>query len=150
MPTVPASRVPRRRTPATAVVLSVAIFLGTALSGCEYEYSADHWDDESTSAAPAPTPDAALPRDPHLNEPVSGAELDAWVHDALPDAAGQVFHTGFGTLEADEERIDTTTQLPKGTYALTLACRSARRVSFSIENGENELVDLSLRCGTTG
>jgi Family of unknown function (DUF6023) len=149
MPTVPASRAPRQRTPAAAVVLSVAVFLGTALSGCEYEYSADHWDDESTSAAAAPTTDAALPRDPHLNEPVSGKELDAWVHEVLPDAEGQVFHTGFGTLEADEEREETTTKLPKGTYALTLACRSARRVSFSIENGENELVDLSLRCGTS-
>jgi hypothetical protein len=148
MPTVSASRVPRQRTPAAAVVLSVAVFLGTVLSGCEYEYSADHWDDESTSVATPPT-DAALPRDPHLDEPVSGQELDAWVHDALPDAEGQVFHTGFGTLEADEERQETTTKLPKGTYALTLACRSARRVSFSVEDGANELVDLSLRCGTS-
>ncbi len=131
------------------MVLSVALFLGTVLSGCEYEYSADNWDDESPSVAARPPTDAALPRDPHLNEPVSGAELDAWVHNVLPDTQGQVFHTGFGTLEADEERKDTTTQLPKGTYALTLACRSARRVSFSIENGENELVDLSLRCGTS-
>ena len=135
MPTVPASRVPRQRTPAAAVVLSVAVFLGTVLSGCEYEYSADHWDDESTSVAAPPTTDAALPRDPHLDEPVSGEELDDWVHDVLPDAEGQVFHTGFGTLEADEERQETTTQLPKGTYALTLACRSTRRVSFSVENG---------------
>ena len=131
------------------MVLSVALFLGAVLSGCEYEYSADNWDDESPSVAARPPTDAALPRDPHLNEPVSGAELDAWVHNVLPDTQGQVFHTGFGTLEADEERKDTTTQLPKGTYALTLACRSARRVSFSIENGENELVDLSLRCGTS-
>ncbi|SDK63847.1 DUF6023 family protein [Arthrobacter sp. ok362] len=147
MPTVPASRAPRQRTSAAAVVLSVAVFLGAALSGCEYEYSADRWDDESTSVAP--TTDAALPKDPHLTEPVSGQELDAWVHDVLPDAAGQVFHTGVGTLEADEEREETTARLPKGTYALTLACRSARRVSFSIENGEIELVDLALRCGTT-
>jgi hypothetical protein len=80
---------------------------------------------------------------------VSGQELDAWVHDVLPYAEGQVFHTGFGTLEADEERDETTARLPKGTYSLTLACRSARRVSFSIENGEIELVDLSLRCGTS-
>lgn len=148
MPTVSASRVPRQRTSAAAVVLSVAVFLGTVLSGCEYEYSADNWDDEPTSVAAAPT-DAALPRDPHLDEPVSGAELDAWVHDALPDAAGQVFHTGFGTLEAAEERQETTTQLPQGTYAVTLACRSTRRVSFSVEDGANELVDLSLRCGTS-
>ncbi|WP_043423366.1 DUF6023 family protein [Arthrobacter sp. 9MFCol3.1] len=149
MPTVPASRVPRRRTPAAAVVLSVAVFLGTVLSGCAYEYSADHWDDESTSAAPPPSTDAALPQDPHLNEPVTGEELDDWVDAVLPDAEGQVLQTGFGTLEADEERTETTARLPKGTYALTLACRSTRRVSFSIENGEDELVDLSLRCGTS-
>ena len=75
MPTVPASKVPRRRTPAAAGVLSVAVFLGTVLSGCAYEYSADHWDDESTSAAAPPTTDAALPQDPHLNEPVTGEEI---------------------------------------------------------------------------
>lgn len=149
MPTVRASRAPRQRTPAAAVVLSVAVFLGTVLSGCEYEYSADHWDDEATSAAAPPTTNAALPRDPHLDEPVSDGELDAWVHDALPDAQGQVFHTGFGTLEAGQERKETTSQLPKGTYALTLACRSTRPVSFSIENAGSELVDLSLRCGTS-
>ena len=131
------------------MVLSVAVFLGTVLSGCAYEYSADHWDDESTSAAPPPSTDAALPQDPHLNEPVTGEELDDWVDAVLPDAEGQVFQTGFGTLETDEERKETTAQLPKGTYALTLACRSTRRVSFSIENGEDELVDLSLRCGTS-
>ena len=62
-----------------------------------------NWDDESPSVAARPPTDAALPRDPHLNEPVSGAELDAWVHNVLPDTQGQVFHTGFGTLEADEE-----------------------------------------------
>ncbi|MGO4806004.1 hypothetical protein AB4089_12825 [Arthrobacter sp. 2MCAF15] len=148
MPTVPARRVPRRRTPAAAVVLSVAVFLGAVLSGCEYQYSADNWEETTAVAAP-PTTDAALPRDPHLNEPVSGKELDDWVHDALPDAEGQVFHRGFGTLEADQERTETTTVLPTGTYALTLACRSALRVSFSIENGDSELVDLSLRCGTS-
>ncbi|MGY2745125.1 DUF6023 family protein [Pseudarthrobacter sp. O4] len=139
---------PRSRTTASAVVVSLAL-LGGVLSGCAYEYDDGlSNDDAALPSAPAFT-DAALPQDPGLNQPVSGAELDAWVRQVLPDAEGQVFHSGYGTLETDEERKETTTQLPKGTYALTLACRSTRRVSFSIDNGENELVDLSLRCGTS-
>jgi len=133
---------------AAAVVLSVAAFLGTALSGCEYEYSADHWDDESPSVAASPPTDAALPQDPHLNEPVTGEELDDWVDHVLPDAAGQVFHTSFGSVEAGAVHTESTTQLPGGTYSLTLACRSTDRVSFTVRNGQESLVDLSLRCGT--
>ncbi|BCW72673.1 hypothetical protein [Arthrobacter sp. NicSoilB8] len=149
MPTVPARRVPRRRTSAAAVVLSVAVFLGPALSGCEYEYGADHWDDESPSVAASPPTDAALPQDPHRNEPVTGEELDDWVDDVLPDAAGQVFHTSFGTVQAGAAHTETTTPLPSGTYSLTLACRSMGRVSFTVRNGQESLVDLSLRCGTS-
>ena len=69
--------------------------------------------------------------------------------EVLPETEGQVFHTGYGTLEADEEREETTAQLPEGSYAVTLACRSPRRVSFSVGHGDTELVDLSLRCGTS-
>ncbi|MET3921950.1 DUF6023 family protein [Arthrobacter sp. UYEF20] len=139
---------PRSRTTASAVVVCLAL-LGGVLSGCAYEYDDGLSNEDGASpSAPAFT-DAAVPQDPGLNQPVSGAELDAWVLQVLPDAEGQVFHSGSGTLEADEERKETTVQLPKGTYALTLACRSTRRVSFSIDNGENELVDLSLRCGTS-
>ena len=139
---------PRMRRRTAAAVTSVAL-LAAGLTGCAYEY------DEGPSGggggpSAAPTlSDAAITQDPSLNQPVSGAELDAWVLQVLPDAKGETFHTGFGSLEADEERADTTAQLPKGTYALTLACRSTRRVSFSVENGETELVDLSLRCGTS-
>ena len=129
------------------MVLSVAVFLGTVLSGCEYEYSADHWDDESPSVAASPPTDAALPQDPHLNEPVTGEELDDWVDDVLPDAAGQVFHTSYGTVAGGAVRTESTTQLPGGTYSLTLACRSTGRVSFTVRNGQESLVDLSLRCG---
>ena len=32
---------------------------------------------------------------------------------------------------------------------MTLACRSPRRVSFSIGHENKELVDLNLRCGTS-
>ena len=148
MPTVPATRVSRRRTPAAAVVLSVLLFLGSVLTGCEYEYSADHWDDEATSV-PSPPTDAALPRDPHLNEPVTGEELEDWAEDVLPDAEGRVFQASFGSVEAGEVHTESTTPLPSGTYALTLACRSTSRVTFVIRNGAVPLVDLSLRCRTS-
>ncbi len=111
--------------------------------------SADHWDDESPSVAASPPTDAALPQDPHLNEPVTGEELDDWVDHVLPDAAGQVFHTSFGSVEAGAVHTESTTQLPGGTYSLTLACRSTDRVSFTVRNGQESLVDLSLRCGTS-
>jgi hypothetical protein len=118
---------------------------GTALSGCEYSY------DDGRGALPldtaAPVTDAALPRDTRLNRPVSGAELDAWAREVLPDAEGQVFYTDHGTVEEDEEEDMSTGQLPSGTYALTLACRSERRVSFTVRDAEFALVDLSLRCG---
>jgi hypothetical protein len=139
---------PRMRRAAATAVTWVAL-LAAVLTGCAYEYD-ENLSGESGGPSAAPTlSDAAIPQDPSLNQPVSGAELDAWVLQVLPDAKGQTFHTGFGSLEADEERGDTTAQLPKGTYALTLACRSTRRVSFSVENGDTELVDLSLRCGTS-
>jgi hypothetical protein len=149
MPTVSARRVPRRRTPAAVVVLSVAVFLGTALSGCQYEYSADHWDDESPSISASPPTSAALPQDPHLNEPVSGDELGDWVDQVLPDAEGQVFQTSYGSVKAGAVHTESTTPLPGGTYSLTLACRSTDRVSFTVRNGQESLVDLSLRCGTS-
>ena len=84
-----------------------------------------------------------------FNQPVSGAELDAWLAEVLPAAEGQVFHTNYGTLAADEEREETTANLPEGSYSLTLACRSPRRVSFSVGHADTELVDLNLRCGTS-
>ena len=139
---------PRKRITAAASVSCAALLAGV-LAGCAYEYD-EGLANDSVGPSAAPTlSNAAIPPDPSLNQPVSGAELDAWVLQVLPGTKGEIFHTGFGTLEIDEERSDTTAQLPKGTYALTLACRSTRRVSFSIEDGENELVDLSLRCGTS-
>lgn len=139
---------PRKRTTAAAAATCAALLAGI-LAGCAYEYDEGLGNDSGApSAAMSPTNAAILP-DPSLNQPVSGAELDAWVMQVLPEAKGEIFHTGFGTLEVDEERKEATSQLPKGTYALTLACRSTRRVSFSVEDGDNELVDLSLRCGTS-
>ena len=141
---------PRKRT--TAAALAVCIVLpafANSLAGCAYEYDEGVVSDSGVSSA-APSPgNAVIPQDPSLNEPVFGTDLDAWVLQVLPNAKGEVFHTGFGTIGGNEERSETTSQLPKGTYALTLACRSTRRVSFSVEHGDNELVDLSLRCGTS-
>jgi len=134
------------RSPAAAVVLFLVLSSSIALSGCEYSY------DDGRGALPvdtAPVTDAALPRDTRLNLPVSGAELDAWAREVLPDAEGQVFYTDHGTVEEDEEEEMSTGQLPSGTYALTLACRSERRVAFTVRDAEFALVDLSLRCGTS-
>lgn len=149
MPFASATRGPRTRIAATGVLLSSALALGAGLTGCAYEYDEGLAGDASPSASPSAFTNAAIPRDPGLDLPVSGAELDAWVRQALPDAAGQVFQTNSGSLEADEEYEETTTVLPTGNYSLMLACRSTKRVSFSISNGENDLVDLSLRCGTS-
>ena len=144
MPTVPVSGVPRTR---TASAVGILLVLVLALAGCAYEDDDGSASGTASASAPAFT-DPALPRDPTENQPVSGAELDAWVAQVLPGAEGQVFHTNFGILEADEEREETTAKLPEGSYALTLACRSPRRVSFSVGHDDTELVDLNLRCGT--
>jgi hypothetical protein len=147
MHTVLAPPVRRRTAAAAAVVLSGVLAAGAALSGCEYVYD-DGRGPLPTATAP-PFTDAALPQDPRRDLPVAGTELDAWVAAVLPDAAGQVFYTGFGLLKAATTRTESTGHLPSGTYSLTLACKSPRRVSFTVRNGEVALVDLSLRCGTS-
>ena len=119
-----------------------------ALAGCAYEYDDGSASGTASASAQAFT-DAALPGDPATRQPVSGAELDAWLAQVLPATEGEVFHTGYGTLEEDEEREETTAQLPSGSYSLTLACRSPRRVSFTIDYEDKDLVDLNLRCGTS-
>lgn len=148
MPTAQASLPLRSRGSLTAVVLAAALCCASGLAGCEYEY------DDGYGAGPASTQsatftDAALPQDPGMNRPVTGKELKDWVTAALPEAQGQVFHRGYGLLDAGATHNETTTQLPSGTYALTLVCRSTRRVSFTILDKESILVDLSLRCGTS-
>jgi len=148
MPTAQAPLQLRSRGAFTAVVLAVALACSLGLAACEYEY------DDGFSARDAPTQaatftDAALPQNPGANRPVTGAELKDWVAEAIPETQGQVFHTGYGLLDAGAKRTETTTQLPSGTYALTLVCRSTRRVSFTVQDKENVLVDLSLRCGTS-
>lgn len=149
--TWPAPRVPRAHARAAAVVLSLALSAGAVLTGCEYAYDDGRGPlpDSAVSSAPPSFTSAALPQDPRLDEPVSGAELDAWVAQVLPDTEGQQFHSSFGSLVADKARTESTGQLPSGTYALTLACRSQRRVTFTVRDDKFALVDLSLRCGTS-
>ena len=122
--------------------------MAVALAGCAYEYDDGSARGTESASGPAFT-DAAMPRDPSTRWPVSGAELEAWLAQVLPATEGQVFHTGYGTLEADEVREETTAPLPAGSYSLTLACRSPRRVSFTIGHENKELVDLDLRCRTS-
>ncbi|MDN4644610.1 hypothetical protein [Arthrobacter sp. PsM3] len=149
MPTVPVSSVARTRT-VSAVGLSLTLAMSMALAGCAYEYEYDDASAFGTASASAPAfSDAAVPRDPSTRWPVSGAELDAWLAQVLPATEAQVFHTGYGTLAADEEREETTSNLPAGSYAITLACRSPRRVLFSVSHGDTELVDLHLYCGAS-
>lgn len=136
---------PRRTRAVAAVALAASLVCG--LGACEYQYG-DGAPADAVSPTPSPT-DAALPRDPALDRPVAGAELDAWVAEVLPETAGQVFHLGSGLLDGGAVRTETTRQLPGGTYALTLACRSTRRVSFTISDKESVLIDLSLRCGSS-
>ena len=145
MPRVRAPRSTLKRRPGAAVVLSVALAAAAITSGCEYVYD----DGRPLIATPTPTfTEMRIPRDPRMDEPVSGDELELWVASALPDTQGQVFHTSFGLMEPRESLTESTGQLPSGTYALTLACKSNYRMSFIVRNGEAELINLSLRCGT--
>jgi hypothetical protein len=143
MTKVPASTAARTRK-AAAVSLPLMLAMNVALAGCAYEY--DEGSSGATASAP-PFTGGALPQDPATRWPVSGVELDAWLAQVLPATEGQVFHTGYGTLAAGEEREETTSSLPPGSYAITLACRSPRRVSFTVRHDDTELVDLHLRCG---
>jgi hypothetical protein len=133
------------RAPAAAVVL-FCVLVASVLAGCEYSY--DDGRGELPAAAPLVT-DPVLPRDPLENVPVSGEELTEWANEVLPDAEGQVFHTSYGSVARGHSRTESTKQLPGGTYSLTLACRSERRVAFTVRDAEFALVDLSLRCGTS-
>jgi hypothetical protein len=140
-------RAPLMRNPAAAVVLSVVLAAGPALGGCEYTYDDGRtWSDAATpgeTVAPAPV----FTRDPLRREPVSEAELGAWVARTLPETGHPVAHAGAGLLAAGEVRTETTAVVETGTYALALTCRSQRRVTFTVESDSLTLVDLGLRCG---
>ncbi|MFJ5954370.1 hypothetical protein ACIQC5_00255 [Paenarthrobacter sp. NPDC092416] len=123
----------------TAVVLLLVLF---SASACEYTY-----DDGRPEAGPTVTAtNAALPPDPSLEQTVTGEELKEWARGALPDSQGQSFYSSSGYLNPGESRTEQTVQLPGGTYAVTLACRGTRRVTFVVTLADAELVNLTLGC----
>jgi hypothetical protein len=141
------------RTRARAAVALWAIggvVAASSITGCEYSYDDDGWrpGPRDSAAAPAFT-DPAFPSDSLQDDPVTEAELDNWLKEALPDTERQVIHTAHGLLPAGEVHTGTAADLPVGTYALALACRSQRRVTFTVRNDQFTLMDLGLRCGST-
>jgi hypothetical protein len=117
------------------------------LAGCEYTYDEGWRPAENAPAAPAvtePGPRAELWR----NDPVSEAEMEAWLTESQLGLGLQVVHRTFGLLRAREIRTDATAPLSTGTYVLVLVCRSQRSVEFEVRNDEFTMVDLGLRCGS--
>jgi hypothetical protein len=138
------ARAPLARKPAAAVVLGIVLAAGT-LSGCEYTY--DDGRDWSAPAEATALPGPVFTRDPLRRDPVPEAELEGWISETLPDTPQAVVHAGAGLLGAGEVRTEATPVLGTGTYALALACRSQRRVTFTVRSDALTLVDLGLRCG---
>ncbi|BCW46835.1 hypothetical protein StoSoilB5_40190 [Arthrobacter sp. StoSoilB5] len=128
---------------ASAAVGLLLVLCGS-LTACEYTY------DEGGRADSSPTEgtgnNVVLPPDPALEQTVTGEALEEWAKAALPESQGQSFYSSSGFLKSGESRTEQTVQLPGGTYAVTLACRGTRRVSFAVSVGETELVDLTLGC----
>ncbi|MBT2515064.1 hypothetical protein J7E82_16405 [Arthrobacter sp. ISL-30] len=127
-----------------AAVVLATLCCGS-LSACEYTY------EDTRAPLPAATSytNPSLPRDPLRNNPVTGDDIEAWAEEVLPSLRGQAYHTKSGLLAPGESQSDQTAQLPVGTYAITLACRSRRQVGFVVQNGDVALVDLMVQCGTT-
>lgn len=128
---------------ARAAVGLLLVLSGT-LAACEYTYD----DGGRSDSSPTQTAgnNVVLPPDPALEETVTGEDLKEWVKSALPESQGQSFYSSSGYLNAGESKTEQTVQLPGGTYAVTLACRGTRRVSFAVQLGETALVDLTLGC----
>ncbi|MFH5878628.1 DUF6023 family protein [Arthrobacter sp. NA-172] len=141
-----ALKVPATRVAISAVALCGALACGT-LTSCEYTY--DDGRAQASSPPSAAFTDPVLPNDPSLTETVTGDALTAWAQDVLPDVTGQSFYSSYGLLSPGESHIEETTQLPGGSYAVTLACRGTRSVEFTVRNGGDVLVERTLQCGTT-
>ncbi|MDP9888799.1 hypothetical protein [Pseudarthrobacter enclensis] len=130
--------------PVAAVALGLVLAAG-ALAGCEYTYDDGRAGNAQATASVAPAP--AFSRDPLQQDPVSDAELGDWVSRALPDSTGPVVQADAGLLVAGEVRSFSSPVLGTGTYILAIACRSQRRVTFTVRSDTLTLVDLALRCG---
>lgn len=118
-----------------------------AAGGCEYTYDDGRGLSGQEGAGPTVPPAPVFTRDPLRRDPVGEDQLDEWVSRTLPDTAQPVIHAGQGLLAAGEVRTETTPVFGPGTYALSLACRSQRRVTFIVRSATLTLVDLGLRCG---
>lgn len=144
----PPGRRPRKAgwgTTAGAVVVLSALVAAAAVGGCEYTYDDDRgWG----GAAATPAPGPAFTRNPPL-EPVPASELKAWVSEVLPATVPPALHVYAGLLAARQAATGTTPELLPGSYVLSLACRSAERVNFTVRSDTLALVDLGLRCGIT-
>ncbi|WP_286132837.1 hypothetical protein [Arthrobacter sp. OY3WO11] len=140
------ARVRPARKPSAAVVIAV-VAAGTMLGGCEYTY-----DDGRNLPGPVEAEATRLPgpvftRDPLQNDPVREEDVGAWAARTLPDTGQPVASAGAGLVAAGNVRTESTPVLGTGTYALALACRSQRRVTFTVRSDSLTLVDLGLRCG---
>lgn len=138
------ARAPLAPKPAAAVALGLVLAAG-ALAGCEYTYDDARAGTVQGTATIAPAP--AFTRDPLQQDPVSEAELGDWVSRALPESTGPVVQADAGLLAAAEVRTISSPVLKTGTYILAIACRSQRRVTFTVRTETLTLVDLGLRCG---
>ncbi|MDQ0730898.1 hypothetical protein [Arthrobacter sp. B1I2] len=138
------ARAPLAPKPAAAVALGLVLAAG-ALAGCEYTYDDVRAGSGQVTATVVPAP--AFTRDPLQQDPVSDAELPDWVSRALPDNTGPVVQADAGLLASAEVRTVSSPVLPTGTYVLAIACRSQRRVTFTVRSETLTLVDLGLRCG---
>lgn len=138
------ARAPLAPKPAAAVALGLVLAAG-ALAGCEYTYDDGRAGNAQGTATVAPAPD--ITHDPLQQDPVSNAELGDWVSRALPGSTGPVVQADAGLLGAGEVRMVSSPVLETGTYILAIACRSQRRVTFTVRTETLTLVDLGLRCG---
>lgn len=135
-----------RPAPAVALGLALGMVLGAgALAGCEYTYDDGRAGNVRGTATAAP--EAPFTRDPLQQDPVSEAGLGEWVSRTFPDVPQEVVHADAGLLASGEVRTLSSPVLHTGTYMLALACRSQRRVTFTVRTETLTLVDLGLRCG---
>lgn len=152
VPAAPAQISQVRTSPAPAwkkgpAVVIAALAGALLLGGCEYTYDDGRNQAEPVEAEATRVPGPVFTRDPLQNDPVSEADLAAWVARTLPDTDEPAIHAGAGLVAAGEVRTETTPELGTGTYALALTCRSQRRVTFTVRSESLTLVDLGLRCG---
>lgn len=143
---VRALKVPATRLAIIAVVLC-GVLACVTLGSCEYTYDDGHAG--VSSPASAAITDPVLPRDPALGHTVTGDALKAWAQDVLPDVNGLSFYSSYGLLSRGESRTEETTQLPGGSYSVTLACRGAHSAKFTVRNGTEVLIELMLQCDRT-